>query len=240
VTAAARMRGLQAQNSRWTAPKTLNPKPWRKESGKAPLLALRNCEERKIDSCVAGTKAQPSFSSTHSIVSLAPGVASLLRTAGEKSSLSTHEELCLPAYIVEVQSVNGSVRIFWQVRKHFKRTEQNPGKIVTYGGSAFAYMSQMYSSWILWIGEKASSLLLLGCNKEKKLWIGIFFLWKIFKVLRASQEAASAFAVSLICNGWNNGCVVFAEHQSELPTGTWRMMAPKSTCPQEGMLEGAL
>jgi hypothetical protein len=106
-------------------------------------------------------------------------------------------------------------------------------------GSASAYMSQMYSSWILWIGEKASSLLLLGCNKEKKLWIGIFFLWKIFKVLRASQEAASAFAVSLICNGWNNGCVVFAEHQSELPTCTWRMMAPKSTCPQEGMLQGA-
>jgi hypothetical protein len=77
----ARMRGLQAQNSSWTAPKTLNPEPWRKESGKALLLALRNCEERKIHSCAAGTKPQPSFSSIHSILSLAPGVASLLRTA---------------------------------------------------------------------------------------------------------------------------------------------------------------
>jgi hypothetical protein len=36
----------------------------------------------------------------------------LLRTAGEKSSLSTHEELCLPAYMVKVQSVNVCVGIF--------------------------------------------------------------------------------------------------------------------------------
>lgn len=57
--------------------------------------------------------------------------------------------------MVKEQSANGYVGILWQVKKHFKRTEQNPGGIVTMEAVPLHTLSQIYSSWILWIGEKA-------------------------------------------------------------------------------------
>ncbi len=185
----ARMRGLQAQNSRWTAPKTLNPKPWRKESGKALLLALRNCEERKIHSCAAGTKAQPSFSSIHSIVSLTPGVASLLRTAGEKSSLSIPMRSCACLHTWWKNRVRMGMWAFCDRSRNISSEQSRiPGELWQWRQCLCIHCLKYTAPGSCELVRRLSSLLLPGCNKEKKLWIGIFFLWKIFKVFRASQE----------------------------------------------------